>query len=95
MQYFGLDQCIVYVFLLLTLGLGLYAGRGIKDIKDYAIAGKMYGPATLVIALLATALGGSNAVGATGLVFSDGIIIAMIIVRVYYFIFTCCSVYYA
>ena len=36
MHYFSLDHWIVYAFLLITLGVGLWAGRGTKDLQEYA-----------------------------------------------------------
>lgn len=43
MHYLSTDHLIVYAFLLITLGVGLRAGRGIKDLRDYAVANRMYG----------------------------------------------------
>jgi SSS family solute:Na+ symporter len=40
MNYLSVDYLIVYAFLALTLIIGLRAGRGIKDIREYAIANK-------------------------------------------------------
>ncbi len=74
MHYFSLDHWIVYAFLLITLGVGLWAGRGTKDLQEYAIANRVYGTGVLTITFLATAIGGSTIIGTTGNVFRDGII---------------------
>ncbi len=74
MNYLGTDHLIVYAFLLVTLLLGLWAGRGVKDIRDYAIANKMYGTGVLTMTFLATWIGGSTVLAVPGIVFEDGII---------------------
>ncbi|MEM7382852.1 MAG: hypothetical protein AAF400_00810 [Bacteroidota bacterium] len=63
MPYFTLDHLIVGGFLLLTLLIGLLAGRRIKDIREYAIANRVYGTSVLTITFLATYLGGQNTIG--------------------------------
>ena len=71
---FDVDHLIVYVFLLTTLVVGMWAGRGIKDIREYAIGNRMYGVSILVFTYLATNLSGTVLLNNSGLVFSDGII---------------------
>ncbi len=73
MHYFSTDHCIVYAFLLTTLIIGLRAGRGVKDIREYAMANRMYGTTILVFTYLATNLAGSIVLNNAGLAFSDGI----------------------
>ncbi|MEL6152882.1 MAG: sodium:solute symporter family protein, partial [Bacteroidota bacterium] len=70
MHYLSVDYLIVYAFLLITLYIGLRAGRGIKDIREYAIANKTYGTGALVLTYLATDFGGGTLLGDTGGVFS-------------------------
>ena len=41
MNILSLDGLIVAAFLLITLVVGLRAGRGIKDIREYAIANRI------------------------------------------------------
>ena len=74
MHYFSIDQCIVAIFLLLTLLIGLLAGRGIKDIREYAIANRMFGTGVLTMTILATYITGSKGIGYVGYVFDDGIL---------------------
>ena len=38
MNYFSIDYLIVYAFLAITLVMGIRAGNGIKDMKEYALA---------------------------------------------------------
>ena len=74
MNYLSIDYLIVYAFLITTLIIGLRAGRGIKDIREYAIANKSYGTGALVLTYLATDFGGGSILDDAGYVFSDGII---------------------
>jgi solute:Na+ symporter, SSS family len=73
-SYLSIDYLIVYGFLAITLVVGFWAGRGIKDIREYAIANKMYGTGVLTMAILATYITGSKGIGFIGQVFDDGII---------------------
>ncbi|MBX9890562.1 MAG: sodium:solute symporter family protein, partial [Amoebophilaceae bacterium] len=75
MHYLTIDHLIVYASLLLTLIVGLRAGRGIKTIREYAVGNKMFGTASLVFTYMATNLAGSVMFSNGGLVFSDGIIV--------------------
>jgi SSS family solute:Na+ symporter len=47
MNYLSIDYLIVYAFLAITLFIGIRSGRGIKDIREYALANKVYGTLTL------------------------------------------------
>ena len=58
MQLFSVDSLIVAASLLITLIIGLRAGRGIKDIKEYATANRMLGTGALVLTWLATDVAG-------------------------------------
>ena len=45
---FDVDIAIVAVFLLLNLSVGLYYGRGVTSIADYALGGRNFSTAALV-----------------------------------------------
>ena len=77
MDYFSIDYFIVFSFLILTLIIGLRAGRGIKDIREYALTNKIYGVGALVLTWLATNMSGASIINMAGLVFSDGIIVTI------------------
>ena len=77
MHYLTIDHLIVYASLLLTLIVGLRAGRGIKTIREYAVGNKMFGTASLVFTYLATNLSGDGIINDTAIIFSDGIIMAV------------------
>lgn len=74
MQYLSVDYLIIYAFLAITLFIGLRSGRGIKDIREYAIANKTFGTGALVLTLLATNIAGASVVNDAGIVFTSGII---------------------
>ncbi|OJW71472.1 MAG: hypothetical protein BGO68_03715 [Candidatus Amoebophilus sp. 36-38] len=78
MNYLSIDAIIVYTFLLITLLVGLRAGRNVKTIKQYAIADKTYGTGVLAITMLATYLTGSQAIGYAGHVFDNGVFFPLI-----------------
>jgi Na+/proline symporter len=78
-NYFSLDYLIVYGFLLTTLIIGLRAGIGVKDIRDYVIANKTFSTTALVLTFLATNIAGNSLVGGISRVFSNGIIVTIAI----------------
>jgi len=65
---------VVGAFLLITLAVGLYAGRGIKNIKEYALGDGRFSTFTLTLTLLATVIGGASVIGSPSEIYSLGII---------------------
>lgn len=57
---FDLDITIVIGFLIFNLAVGLYYGRGVTNIRDYALGGRNFSTATLTAAVIATWVGGDN-----------------------------------
>jgi SSS family solute:Na+ symporter len=53
----GLDWAIVLVYLLLTLGIGVFAARFVKGIAGYLVAGRSLGTALAVAAMTGSELG--------------------------------------
>src|SRR5690242_2450314 len=74
MNYFSIDFLIVYAFLAITLIIGIRAGRGIKNIREYAIGNKTYGTLTLTLTFLATNIAGISVMDGASGVFSNGIV---------------------
>jgi len=74
MNYFSIDFLIVYAFLAITLIIGWRAGRGIKNIREYALGGQSYTTLTLLLTFLATNIGGGSLIDGSAGVFSNGII---------------------
>jgi Na+/proline symporter len=77
MLYLSIDYLIVYAFLAITLYIGLRAGRGIKDIREYALANKSFGTIALVLTYLATDIGGGSLLGDPKEVFTNGIMMTV------------------
>jgi Na+/proline symporter len=73
--YFALDYIILYIFLAVTLITGVWAGRNIRDIRDYALAGKTFGVGALTMTFLATYLDGANTIGIQKSILEYGIIL--------------------
>ena len=79
MQYLSVDYMIVYAFLLITLAIGLRAGRGIKDMREYALANQSFGTVALTLTYLATDIGGAAVLDCgVALAYSEGIIYAVV-----------------
>ena len=69
-QLMNIDFAIVILYLLVTLIIGLYSGRGIKTMKDYVIGDRdKYTTPVLVMTLLATLLGGGSTSGTVEKIF--------------------------
>jgi len=65
---------VMVVFLLLYLGIGIWAGRRkVETSKDFTIAGFKLGPVVLVGTYLATFYSGASLIGGTGMVYRLGI----------------------
>lgn len=70
----NIDNIIIITFLVVTLIIGLYTSRSIKNIEEYAIYNKLYGGGILAITILATYITGSKGIGYAGYVFDDGVL---------------------
>jgi Na+/proline symporter len=75
MHYLSIDHLVVYFFLLITLIVGFWAGRGVKDIKDYALGNRAFGTVALVLTFLATEVGGQGSINLAGEIGTTGIIV--------------------
>lgn len=58
-----LNLMIVVGFLLVTMFIGLWAGRNVKTLKDYAIANREFGAGVLTMTFLATQIDGGRLLG--------------------------------
>jgi Na+/proline symporter len=74
-HHLDVDYLVVGIFLLITLVVGLRAGRGVKDFRSYAIGNKKFGTAALVLTFLATEVGGQGAINLAGEIGTVGIIV--------------------
>lgn len=55
----NIDIAIVVMFLLLNLGVGLYYGRGVTNVREYALGDRNFTTASLVSTIVATSVTGS------------------------------------
>jgi Na+/proline symporter len=69
-----LDWWIVGIFLLITLLVGIWQGRGMTNLSTFSIAGKNYSTAVLVATITATFLDGSAVLGLPENTFKYGMI---------------------
>ena len=70
----NLDIAIVAIFMIGTLLVGCFSGKGVSTTKDYAVANKSYNPTILMFSLIATMIGGGTITGDTAEMYSEGII---------------------
>jgi len=52
------DIAVFFIFLIVNLAIGLYYGRGVKTIEDYALGGRNFSTGALVSTIIATWIGG-------------------------------------
>ncbi len=69
----SLDIAIFIGFLSVNLFVGLSYGRGVKDIKDYALGGRNFSTPTLVTTIVATWISGSGFFNILSKTYSDGL----------------------
>ncbi len=69
-----MTNTIIIIYLLCVLGVGLAAGKGIKNISQYAVAGKSYGSLIIFATLTASFIGGGFSMGNAEKVFLFGIV---------------------
>ncbi len=69
-----IDYAIVLIYLIGIMGLGLYASRGIQNLKQYAVAGRNYTAPVVFATLSAAFIGGGFTLGNAEKVFMWGIV---------------------
>ncbi len=67
------DIAIVSVYLLIIVGLGLNAGRGVRTITHFSVAGRSFGSFVVFATLSASFIGGGFTLGNAAKVYSVGI----------------------
>ncbi|MEJ2375324.1 MAG: sodium:solute symporter family protein [Pseudolabrys sp.] len=68
-----IDIVIVAAYLFIILGIGLWAGRQRKDLADYAVVERSYGPLVIFATMSASFIGGGFSTGNAQKVFLFGI----------------------
>lgn len=69
----NIDYIIVIAYLVIIMGLGLYGSRGIKNLSQYAVAGRDYTAPVVFATLSAAFIGGGFTLGNAEKVFMWGI----------------------
>ncbi|AZL15257.1 sodium:solute symporter family protein [Rickettsiales endosymbiont of Stachyamoeba lipophora] len=72
-KFFNVDGLIIIVFLLINLLVGLYAGRSVATLKEYAIGNRDFTTGTLTAAIVATWISGSYFAIAVSEVYKNGL----------------------
>src|SRR5436190_1401903 len=71
---------VVFGYLGVVLGIGLFAGRGRQgDAEDYFLAGRTIGPAVFLLSLFGTNMTAFSILGASGHAFANGIVTYVLI----------------
>src|SRR6266487_6014703 len=66
---------VVFGYLAVVLGIGLFAGRGRgSDAEDYFLAGRSIGPAVFLLSLFGANMTAFSILGASGHAFANGIV---------------------
>ncbi|KJV75477.1 solute symporter family protein, partial [Orientia tsutsugamushi str. TA763] len=60
MSALNIDIILVGLFLISNLAIGLWYGKEVKSVRDYAISGRNFSTATLATTLIATFIGGGT-----------------------------------
>lgn len=70
------DYILVAIYLFVILFVGIMAGKGLKSIKEYAVAKQSYGTFVLMATLSASFIGGGFSFGNADTVFKQGLMAA-------------------
>ncbi|MCC2646721.1 MAG: Na+/proline symporter/Histidine kinase/Response regualator receivor domain, partial [Rickettsiaceae bacterium] len=70
----NIEFIMVFFYLALTLVLGLWSGRNVKNMTDYAIGGRNFSTTTLVMTICATKISGSTIISLSSQTFKVGLI---------------------
>ena len=69
-----IDQVIVVIYLIGILILGVWAGKGVSNIKQFSVAGRSFGSMVIFLTLSASFIGGGFSMGNAEKVFLFGIV---------------------
>lgn len=69
----NIDIAVIVIFLLLNLGVGLYYGRGVTSVRDYAVGDRTFTTASLVSTIVATSVTGSLFVVGMSRIYTNGL----------------------
>jgi Na+/proline symporter len=69
-----IDYFIIIAYLILTLIVGLWAGRNVKNMSDYAVGDRNFTTITLVMTICATSISGTLVMNCAGETYKMGLI---------------------
>lgn len=69
-----IDVCIVVTYLLVILLFGIWSGRNVNSMRDFAVSDRTFSTTVLVSTVFATCLGGDDLLGNTERAYSVGVI---------------------
>lgn len=69
----ALDTVILFAYLALMVGIGVYAQRRHQNVEDYFVAGRRMGPVTIACLWIAAWIGGAAVVGTSSRVYELGV----------------------
>ena len=72
------DLCIVVLYLVVTLVVGIFAGRNVKSMKDFSVSSKVFPTSVLVSTIFATWMGGDDLIGVSERIYSVGLVFFVI-----------------
>jgi solute:Na+ symporter, SSS family len=72
-SFINIQNIIIFVYLIAVLFVGVWAGRGVKNMADYAVAGKSFGTMAIFATLSASFIGGGFSMGNAEKVFLVGV----------------------
>jgi Na+/proline symporter len=70
---FNIDAAIIIVFLVINLVVGIYSGKNIKTIKEYAVGNRNFSTATIAATIIATWISGSDFAVAISETYKEGL----------------------
>ncbi len=72
-MHFNIDVAIIVIFLTVNLGVGLYYGKGITTIRQYAIGDRNFSTAAIAATIIATWISGSDFAVAVSETYKEGL----------------------
>ncbi len=69
----SIQSSIIFIYLILVLVIGIWAGRGVRNMQDFTVAGRSFGTMAIFTTLSASFIGGEFSKGNAEKVFLVGI----------------------
>jgi len=70
----NVDLVIVVLYLVVTLTVGIFAGRSVKSMKDFSVSAKIFPTSVLVSTIFSTWMGGDDLIGVSERIYSVGLV---------------------